>query len=103
MVCGLGDRESGAGNRCGHGRRYYRTDGDVLPACASGVFGTKRGTNMLDGGAHFCRQADEYISIGSIQPQFVLLMEKAKLVRYFQPQMDRGRWGELKAKLTEVF
>ena len=76
---------------------------------ASGVFGTERGTNMLDGGAHFYdtyETADgEYISIGSIEPQFyALLMEKAGLdADYFQPQMDRGRWGELKAKLTEVF
>ena len=76
---------------------------------ASGVFDTQRGTNMLDGGAHFYdtyETADgEYISIGSIEPQFyALLMEKAGLdTDYFQPQMDRGRWGELKAKLTEVF
>jgi alpha-methylacyl-CoA racemase len=76
---------------------------------ASGVFDTQRGTNMLDGGAHFYdtyETADgEYISIGSIEPQFyALLMEKAGLdTEYFQPQMDRGRWGELKAKLTEVF
>ena len=76
---------------------------------ASGVFETQRGTNMLDGGAHFYdtyETADgEYISIGSIEPQFyALLMEKAGLdTEYFQPQMDRGRWDELKAKLTEVF
>jgi alpha-methylacyl-CoA racemase len=76
---------------------------------ASGVFDTQRGTNMLDGGAHFYdtyETADgEYISIGSIEPQFyALLMEKAGLdTEYFQPQMDRSRWGELKAKLTEVF
>ena len=30
--------------------------------------------------------------------------EKAGLdAEYFQPQMQKGRWGELKAKLTEVF
>ncbi len=76
---------------------------------ASGVFDTERGTNMLDGGAHFYdtyETADgEYISLGSIEPQFyALLMEKAGLdADVFQPQMDKGRWGELKAKLTEVF
>ena len=76
---------------------------------ASGVFNTERGTNMLDGGAHFYDTYEtsdgEYISIGSIEPQFyALLMEKAGLdPDYFQPQMDKGRWGELKAKLTEVF
>ena len=76
---------------------------------ASGVFDTERGTNMLDGGAHFYdtyETADgEYISLGSIEPQFyALLMEKAGLdADVFQPQMDKGRWSELKAKLTEVF
>lgn len=76
---------------------------------ATGAFTTDRGTNLLDGGAHFYdtyETADgEYVSIGSIEPQFyALLMEKAGLdPDYFRPQMDRGRWGELKAKLTEVF
>jgi alpha-methylacyl-CoA racemase len=76
---------------------------------ASGVFDTERGTNMLDGGAHFYdtyETADgEYISLGSIEPQFyALLMEKAGLdADDFQPQMDKGRWSELRAKLTEVF
>jgi alpha-methylacyl-CoA racemase len=76
---------------------------------ASGAFDTQRGTNLLDGGAHFYdtyETADgEHISIGSIEPQFyALLMEKAGLdPDYFQPQMERGRWVDLKAKLTEVF
>ena len=76
---------------------------------ASGAFDTQRGTNLLDGGAHFYdtyETADgEHVSIGSIEPQFyALLMEKAGLdAEYFQPQMKKGRWGELKAKLTEVF
>ena len=76
---------------------------------ASGAFDTQRGTNFLDGGAHFYdtyETADgEHVSIGSIEPQFyALLMEKAGLdAEYFQPQMNKGRWGELKAKLTEVF
>ncbi|NCF44812.1 MAG: CoA transferase [Proteobacteria bacterium] len=76
---------------------------------ASGAFDTQRGTNLLDGGAHFYdtyETADgEHISIGSIEPQFyALLMEKAGLdPDYFQPQMERGRWAELKAKLAQVF
>ena len=76
---------------------------------ASGAFDTQRGTNLLDGGANFYdtyETADgEHVSIGSIEPQFyALLMEKAGLdAEYFQPQMNKGRWGELKAKLTEVF
>ena len=76
---------------------------------ASGAFDTQRGTNLLDGGAHFYdtyETADgEHVSIGSIEPQFyALLLEKAGLdAEYFQPQMEKGRWRELKAKLTEVF
>ena len=69
-----------------------------------------RGTNLLDTGAHFYdvyRCADgEYISVGSIEPQFY-----AELLRLtgldgdeeFADQMDATGWTRLKARLTEVF
>ena len=69
-----------------------------------------RGTNLLDTGAHFYdvyRCSDgEYISLGSIEPQFY-----AELLRLtglegdpdFAAQMDRAKWPELKARLTELF
>tara|TARA_R110000823_G_scaffold291009_6_gene409345 strand:+ start:4689 stop:5828 length:1140 start_codon:yes stop_codon:yes gene_type:complete len=70
---------------------------------------TRRGENMLDGGAHFydtyeCADG-EYVSIGSIEPQFyALLMEKAELpVEDFGEQNDASRWPEQKEKLAEVF
>lgn len=69
-----------------------------------------RGTNLLDTGSHFYdvyRCADgEYISIGSIEPQFY-----AELMRLtgleddeeFAKQMDRSQWPALKTRLTAVF
>lgn len=76
-----------------------------------GVFDENaRGTNLLDTGAHFydvfpCADG-EYVSIGSIEPQFY-----AELMRLtglegdpgFAAQNDQRHWPELKARLTEVF
>ncbi len=70
---------------------------------------TQRESNMLDGGAHFydtyeCADG-EYISIGSIEPQFyALLKEKAGLSEEeFGDQNNKALWPALKEKLTEVF
>ena len=70
---------------------------------------TQRGSNMLDGGSHFydtyeCADG-EYISIGSIEPQFyALLKEKANLSEDdFGDQNNAAKWPEMKAKITEVF
>ncbi|MBA3604467.1 MAG: CoA transferase [Acidimicrobiia bacterium] len=77
----------------------------------AGVFDeTKRGTNLLDTGAHFydvyeCADG-EYVSIGSIEPQFY-----AELLRVtgldgdpgFAAQLDKGQWPALKARLGELF
>ncbi|MCP5178411.1 MAG: CoA transferase [Pseudomonadales bacterium] len=76
---------------------------------ASGVFKTDRGTNLLDGGAHFYDTYEtgdgKYICIGSIEPQFyALLVEKAGLDKaQFSEQMNAARWPEYKAELTRVF
>jgi alpha-methylacyl-CoA racemase len=70
----------------------------------------RRGTNLLDTGAHFYdvyRCADgEYISIGSIEPQFY-----SELLRLtgldddpeFARQMDKATWPHLKQRLSELF
>ena len=69
---------------------------------------TRRGSNMLDGAMHFydCYEcADgEYVSIGSIEPQFyALLMQHAELdTELFGNQHDRERLPEMKAALTEI-
>ena len=76
---------------------------------AMGGWNPERGTNLLDSGAHFYDTYEtsdgEYVSLGSIEPQFyALLIEKAGLdPEQFAPQMDRSQWGKLKDKLTEVF
>ena len=74
-----------------------------------GAYSMERGTNLLDGGAHFYGTYEtkdgKYISLGSIEPQFyALLVEKAGLdTERFSAQMDGGRWDEFKAELTQVF
>ena len=76
---------------------------------AAGMWNSERGTNLLDTGAHFYDTYEtsdgEYISVGSIEPQFyALLIEKAGLdPEEFSSQMDRSRWPEYKQKVAEVF
>ncbi len=76
---------------------------------ASGMWQEPHGTNMLDGGAHFYDAYEtkdgKWISIGSIEPQFyALLREKAGLTdSYWDAQMDRTKWPEMKAKIEKVF
>jgi alpha-methylacyl-CoA racemase len=76
---------------------------------AGGMFKDQRGTNLLDGGAHFYdtyeTQDGRYICIGSIEPQFyALLIEKAGLDKEkFAAQMDASRWVGYKDELTRVF
>ncbi len=74
----------------------------------TGFASEQRGENMLDTGAHFydvyeCADG-EYISIGSIEPQFYAeLIEKLGLdPDDFADQHDRSRWPELKAKVAAV-
>jgi alpha-methylacyl-CoA racemase len=76
---------------------------------AMGAWSPERGTNLLDTGAHFYDTYEtsdgEYISIGSIEPQFyALLVQKAGLdPEEFSAQMDRSRWPDYKQKISEVF
>ena len=71
---------------------------------------SRRGVNTLDTGAHFydvyeCADG-EYVSIGSIEPQFY-----AELLRLtglsedpaFADQLDASRWPALKGRFAEVF
>lgn len=76
---------------------------------ASGGFSDQRGTNMLDGGAHFYDTYEtkdgKHVCIGSIEPQFyALLLEKAELDKEkYGPQMNPALWPELKADLQQTF
>jgi alpha-methylacyl-CoA racemase len=69
---------------------------------------TQRESNMLDGGAHFydtyeCADG-EYISLGSIEPQFyALLKDLAGLSEAdFGDQNDPSQWPRMKEKLTAI-
>lgn len=76
---------------------------------AGGMFTDQRGTNMLDGGAHFYDTYEtsdgKHICLGSIEPQFyALLVEKAGLdPERFSAQMDASKWPDFKRELIEVF
>lgn len=76
---------------------------------AAGMWSDDRGTNMLDGGAPYydtygCADG-RYVAVGAIEPQFyAALLHGLGLDPGELPgQNDRGRWPELRARLTEVF
>lgn len=76
---------------------------------ALGMWDDKRGTNMLDTGAHYYdvyRCADgKYVSIGSIEPQFYAeLREKLNLDDpKWDAQNDKKQWPDRKADLVAIF
>jgi alpha-methylacyl-CoA racemase len=78
-----------------------------LAAAGRWVEGRER--NFLDGGAHFYGTYEcscgNFISIGSIEPQFYALLRKhAELTDAdFDAQMDRKAWPGLRDKLTKIF
>lgn len=112
IVCGLLEaRNSG----CGQVVDAAMTDGASLlmammyGAKAAGRWTNDRGTNRLDGGAHYydtyeCADG-KYISIGSNEPQFyALLLEKCGITDpAFQAQTDQSGWPDLKKKIAVVF
>ena len=72
-------------------------------------FKDQRGSNMLDGGAHFYNTYEtkdgKYVCVGSIEPQFYAeLVEKSGVdPNRFGPQMDQDQWVDFKDELSEVF
>ena len=80
----------------------------VFDQFGPGMWGP-RGTNLLDGGAHFYGTYEtkdgKHVCIGSIEPQFyALLLEKTGLKDEPLPaQMDRKAWGQLKERLGTIF
>ncbi len=75
---------------------------------AMGQWTQERGSNLLDGGAHFYdtyRCSDgKWLSVGAIEPQFyALLLDKAGIADpAFRAQWDREQWPALKEKLAAV-
>lgn len=91
------------------------TDGTALLSAmmydfkAMGRLSNQRGSNLLDGGAHFydtytCADG-KHVAVGAIEPQFyALLLERCEITDpQFQRQMDPSQWPELKAKLAALF
>ena len=75
---------------------------------AMGQWTQDRGSNVLDGGAHFydtyrCRDG-KYIAIGPIEPQFyALFLEKTGITDpEFKLQWDQARWPTLKERLRAI-
>ena len=74
-----------------------------------GVWSQDRGSNLLDGGAHFYGTYEtkdgKHVSIGSIEPQFyALLLEKTGLDKdgELPRQMSRGDWPAVREKLEAI-
>ncbi len=91
------------------------TDGSALlmnsifGLMGQGVWNQHRGSNLLDGGAHFYGTYEtkdgRHVSIGSIEPQFyALLLEKTGLDQdpELANQMSRDEWPKLREKLATV-
>ena len=91
------------------------TDGSALLAnsifglMGQGVWNHNRGSNLLDGGAHFYGTYEtkdaRFVSIGSIEPQFyAMLLEKTGLAHdpELAKQMSRDDWPKLREKLAAV-
>lgn len=76
---------------------------------AQGVWCDERGTNVLDGGAHFygayeCADG-RYVAVGSLEPQFYAqLLRRIGLEDEVLPeQMDRTAWPAMQERLAAIF
>jgi alpha-methylacyl-CoA racemase len=75
----------------------------------AGWWTEERGTNMLDGGAHFYEVYETkdggWVSVGAIEPQFyAALIDGLGLAGEELPdQMDRSAWPAMKDRFTKIF
>lgn len=80
--------------------------GPFLHAVVSGAWGP-RGTNLLDGGAHFYatyRTADDrWMAVGAIEPQFYASLLGVLDLEDDPPQWDRSGWPSWRVRLASVF
>ena len=112
MVCALLEAQ-----RSGKGQVVdaAMTDGAALLMAmmygfhAGGMWKTDKGTNLLDGGAHFYdtyETADgKYVAVGAIEPKFyheMLTRAGLDAVPEFKAQMNQRQWPALKARLAEA-
>ncbi len=81
----------------------------MYASLASGAWVEQRGHNRTDGGApyyHVYETKDgEYVSIGSIEPQFyaLLLSHTGLEGESLPPQADRDYWPETRARFARIF
>lgn len=75
----------------------------------AGRWSDRRGTNLLDGGAHFYDTYEtsdgKWVSIGAIEPQFYAALRRVMQLDgdEWSAQFDPRGWPTLKARLTEQF
>jgi alpha-methylacyl-CoA racemase len=76
---------------------------------AAGRWPGERGTNLLDGGAHFydtyeCADG-KYVAVGAIEPQFYAALRTVMALDgpEWDAQFDRTHWPTLKTALAERF
>jgi alpha-methylacyl-CoA racemase len=89
------------------------TDGSALLTtmfhglAATGAWSTERGTNLIDSGSHMydvfeCADG-EYISLGSLEPQFYAEMcTRLGIPIAEMPEYDRARWPEFKERIRSI-
>ena len=89
------------------------TDGSALLTtmfhglAATGAWSTERGTNLIDTGSHMydvfeCADG-EYISLGSLEPQFYAEMcTRLGIPIADMPEYDRARWPEFKERIRSI-
>ena len=79
---------------------------------AQGLWSDQRGTNLLDGGAHFYNVYEcldgKFLAVGAIEPKFyAALVEGFGLVHAgtngdIEGNLDASRWPELRARLATI-
>ena len=80
----------------------------TFAASQVGFWHEERGTNLLDGGAHFYEVYEtsdgKYISLGAIEPQFyaALLETLGEEATYFQNQWDMDNWPAMQEQMSEI-
>ncbi len=79
--------------------------GPFFAPYALGTYGD-RGTNMLDGGAHFYNVYEtldgRYLSVGGLEPQFYAELMQGLGIDPPMPQWDQSQWPSLKVEVAKI-
>lgn len=80
----------------------------VCDLSAVGNWSTERGTNWLDGSAHWYATYEtrdgRFLSVGALEPQFYAeLLATLRLPAAEWPQWESARWAELSDRIAEIF